>query len=217
MKRELRPLLAIVVMTVSLFVGSCSTTKLASVWRDQEYRGGVFTRVMVVGITDKPASRKMLEDGFVAQLKAHGIAAVPSYALVLSDKPDKDIVSKKAREQGIDTVLIARMIDQKTVEPYATLPPVMPPPVPYGPYYAPPGYYHGWNDLYGPNYPAYITQSSNLPFMVFKLETSLYDARQNRLIWSALTDTVTRGIFESELNSYIGTIMKTLKEERLVG
>ncbi len=114
------------VLNFGLMLSACASTALTSSWTDPSYRGPGFKKVMVVGWTDQPQVRKEFEDQFVAELKASGVGAVPSYAAIPVITNERDVVTEAARMPGVDGVIITRLVDTQTapaaipVQPYSS-------------------------------------------------------------------------------------------------
>src|SRR5687768_570732 len=71
-------------LAVSL-CGGCASTRLDGSWRDPGFAGPTFTKVMVVGVTKQADARRLFEDRFAADLRAHGVEGVQSYTLIPED------------------------------------------------------------------------------------------------------------------------------------
>ncbi len=96
-----------------VFFMSCASTKFMAVWQDETYTGSP-AKIMVIGISNNSAVRRLLEDEFVKELREHETDAVASYT-VLPDQSaaDRNAVDAKAREIGADTVLITKSVGRK--------------------------------------------------------------------------------------------------------
>jgi hypothetical protein len=101
-------------VALSILGTACTTTKFTSVWKNEAYQGHP-AKIMVIGVSNTPATRRLFEDEFVRALKDHETTAIASY-LVLPDQSlaDKDAINAKAKEVGADTVLITKAIGRKT-------------------------------------------------------------------------------------------------------
>jgi hypothetical protein len=98
-----------------LFI-ACTSTKFSTLWKDETYQGHP-EKIMVINAFPNPANRRIFEDEFVKELKAHRIDAVISY----TSMPDpvvsnKDAIAAQAKRVGVDTVLINRPIGTTTRE-----------------------------------------------------------------------------------------------------
>lgn len=92
-------------------LGSCASTTLVSSQKNAAYAGPALTRVVILGATSDPRVQRAFEDEFVAKLKAAGISAVPSYALIReSATGDQAQLRKVVEGAGMDGVLAARLV-----------------------------------------------------------------------------------------------------------
>jgi hypothetical protein len=191
---------------LALFVTACASTQLTSVWKDPSYQTRP-AKIMVIGVAKNPINRRIFEDEFVQQLKARGTDAIASYT-VLPDKQqgDQEAIAKKVAELGADTVLITRLVSKKIVQVY----------VPGTAYYPPP-YYGSWPAYYGYGYnymytPGYIAEDE---YAV--IETNLYEAKTDKLIWAASSETGIGDTDQNLIQSYIGVMVKNMIGLGLLG
>lgn len=191
---------------VVMLVAACTTTQLTAVWKDPSYQTRP-ARIMVVGVARNPVNRRLFEDEFVRQLKARGTDAIASYTVVSDEhQVDQDAIAKKVAERGADTVLITRLVSKKIVQVY----------VPGTPYYPPP-YYGSWPDYYGYGYrymytPGYIAEDE---YAV--IETNLYEAKSNKLIWAASSETGINDSNQNLIQTYISVMVNNMIGLGLLG
>jgi hypothetical protein len=161
--------------------------------------------MMVIGIAKKPANKRTLEDEFVKRIKAFGVDAVASYTVLPDDKEsDKDAIAAKLKEVGADALLITRIASRESV--YTNVPDV----------YAPPQYYCSWegycsfgySNIYAPGY----VDEARYAIM----ETNLYDASDDKLIWSASSETEIDGTDQKFIRSYAKIILKNMVKQKLL-
>jgi hypothetical protein len=160
---------------------------------------------MIIGIAKNPANKRTLEDDFAKRLKLQGTDAVSSYAILPDDKDgNKDAIVAKMKEQGADAVLITRIADRKTV--YRNLLEV----------YAPPQSYSTWQNYYEYGYgnitsPNYVEETK---YAV--METNMYDAGNDKLIWSASSETQITGTDQKFIKSYVDVMVKSMTKQKLL-
>lgn len=192
------------VLVAALGMTSCASTQLVNQWSNPAYKSSSFKKIMVIGVTKQAAIRRNFEDEFVAQLKAAGVNATPSYLYIPQDGPVGEAVLKQAlKEAAADAVIITRLVrvQQKTeIAPG---------------YYAPdpgmaihPLYTTAWNDYYEPP----IVYRSE----VYTSETSLYDTAKNQVVWKGTAQTETSGNINQEIKRYATIVIGALKEKNLV-
>lgn len=191
---------------LALLLASCaSTPQIKTVWTDPAYRGHPH-RIMVIGMAKEPLNRRIFEDEFVAQLKAAGADALASYTLLPDVRQDNQAaVARMVEEQGADTVLITRLVSKRSVRT------VMP-----GTVYYMPTYYDKWGDYYRYGYDAVVTPSYVSKSEYALMETNLYDARTDNLIWAASYEMEIAGMSREYLKPYVATLVNTLIEQGLL-
>ena len=188
----------------AVLITGCATTNFTSVWKDPSYQVKPH-KIMIIGIAKKPVNKRILEDEFVKQLNLQGTDAVSSYAILPDDKDSNSgIIAAKMKEQGADSVLITRIASRKTV--YTNVPGV----------YSPPSYYVTWENYYAYGFnnmstPGYIEETKYA-----LMETNMYDAENDKLIWSASSETEINGTDQKFIKSFVNIIVKKMVEQQLL-
>ncbi len=206
MMRSLRSSISIgLLMLIAMLITACATTTLTSAWKDPSYQGQP-RKIMVIGIAKKPVNKRIFEDEFVRQLKARGTNAVASYTVMPDEKQgDHAVIAAKMKEQGADAVLISRLASKKTVQTYVP-----------GSVYYPPSNYRDWRDYYGYGSQAVYTPGYTAEDEYALMETNLYNAGNNKLIWSASSETEILGSDQNQIKSYIGVMVNAMADQKLL-
>jgi len=190
---------------IAMFITGCATTTLTSNWKDPSYQGRPH-KIMVIGIAKRPVNKRLFEDEFVRQFKACGTDAVASYTVMPDDKQgDNTVIAAKMQELGADAVLISRLASKKTVQTY----------VPGTTTYSP-SYYGHWRDYYGYGFQVVSTPGYTVEDEYALMETNMYDAGNDKLIWSALSETEMQSSNQDQIKSYIGVIVKAMVDRKLL-
>ena len=186
------PIISFVIMN------SCATTSLTSVWMDHKYQGGALKNILVIGVIEPQTLRKYFEDELVRQLKINGTKGVPSYTVLPDERmPEQTKIELKIKELKMDSVLVARLVDVLDAGTYLTYPP-----------------YVNYGGLYG--YYALCCQNIVSIGYNVKFETKVFEAKYNKLIWSALSETSLEKSSENMTRSFITAIMKDLYNKKLI-
>jgi hypothetical protein len=204
MKVALGQVVGLPLIAVALLFSACATTQIINQWSDPSYTSPSFKRIMVIGVSKQDSIRRTFEDEFVAQLKALGIDAVPSYLFIPeAGQAEESRLKQAVRQAGADAAIITRLV---RVETKAQMTPGR-----YGPY---PGfgfyrwYSNAWVGFYEPPrlnfYDIYIS------------ETSLYDVINDRLVWSGIAKTTDLGDMQKEIKEYVQTVIQALSERNLL-
>jgi hypothetical protein len=204
MKVPLGQVVGLPLIAGALLFSACATTQIINQWSDPSYTSPSFKRIMVIGVSKQDSIRRTFEDEFVAQLKALGIDAVPSYLFIPeAGQAEESRLKQAVRQAGADAAIITRLV---RVETKAQMTPGR-----YGPY---PGfgfyrwYSNAWVGFYEPPrlnfYDIYIS------------ETSLYDVINDRLVWSGIAKTTDLGDTQKEIKEYVQTVIQALSERNLL-
>lgn len=115
-------------LLVLLLAGCATSTRITQSWRDKDYHGARFEKVLVIGFGEDGARRRVFEDQFVAVLRASGVAAVASYALVPGlAEADLAHVREAVGKSAADAVLSVRLVGvDKRVNVYPAQPMFVP-------------------------------------------------------------------------------------------
>ena len=192
-----------VVVFPCILLAACAATKLTTTWVDESRLGKPVSNVLVIGVTDREAVRRSFESKFVKQLEAAGVKAFSS-ADVLSIPADKKLAKEEimaaVNKVNADAVIVTRLIGVNKEEAYN------PPVTYYRNYY---GYYgYGYDYIQQPGY--YST------YTLVLLETNLYDAKSEKLIWSGQSETWNPESEKQISDEVIGAITKDLREKGLI-
>ena len=203
--RPMRVLTLVVLTAMLLFTGCASTPMLVSQWSNPAYQSPSFKRIAISCVDGHISIRRNCEDEFVAQLRAAGVDALPSYRSFPEDaKLDETKVKQMAKEAGADGALIVRSIG---VEEKTELSPS---------YFPTPGLgifgrhvsatWYGW---YGaPRVYRYEEYTS---------EATLNDLRKNEVVWTGTLKTTAPDNVDSAIKTYVGNVIGALKDRNLVG
>ena len=163
-----RPRTAVFFAVLAVTVAACASTTLDSTWRDPTYEGRPFAKVLVIGSTDSPASRRVFEDVVVGELRRQGVEAVASYTLI-SGASDitRDRVVEAVTRSGADSVLSTRLVGTETRTAQVPVPS--------------PG--AGGLDLYRYYSPVEAPTTVQQDYRVTKVESDLFDARTGKMVW----------------------------------
>ncbi len=191
----------ILTFALTLLAG-CASTEIVNQWSETDYIPRPFKKVVVLGISREAALRRSFEDEFVAQLRANGIQAVPSYQILPEEGqvPESRLL-KAVRQSGADAAIMTRLV---RVERKTQVTPGY-----YDPY---PGFYHwysmGWSGFYEP--------PQIYEYDVYTSETSLYDLNRDQLIWAGTVQTTNTENIPETIKNYVKTVIDALKKKNLL-
>jgi hypothetical protein len=178
-----------------LVFGCSSSTEITGSWRNKNTPNEGINNILVTALTSKAAARQTVETDLANVLQKNGYKSMKSIDILppsFTDgkEPDKEVILDKIKGNDIDAILTVALIDKETENRY----------VPGSTGYAPVprfdyygrfwGYYSTWYPtLYSPGY---YTEDK-----VYFIETNLYDADTEELLWSAQSETYNPASLES--------------------
>lgn len=189
----------IILVAVILLIASCATTQLSNVVVNPDFQGPIKS-VMVMGSSANNQNRAAFEQEFALLFQKNGVRAVQSRDPIprfqaVTDQQIKDIV----REQGVEAVFVARVVDVGHDNTY-----VAPAFVYYRPYYSP--FY--MNAAVRPGYVATTTT-------IF-IEVTLHNATRDELIWSATSASFNPTKLDDVLDELGRTVIEQFRKNGLL-
>lgn len=116
-KRSVRLTLVALPLVLTL-LGGCAANELVNMWKDPDYSDGALKKVLVLAIRKDPVLRRIWEDGFTQELKAHGVDAASSYTMFPGVAPDTQQVAEAVRTGGYDGVVVSVRLPNVTQTTY---------------------------------------------------------------------------------------------------
>jgi hypothetical protein len=187
-----------------LLVWACASTKLVNIWRDPGYAGAPVTKILIIGVTKQSGIRRTFEDIFAERLREYRVTAIQSYTLIPEDgEVARERLAHAVEQSGADGVLITRLVSvDRQMQVYP------------GTYVGPPfvgfyGYYSAaWVGFYEP--PQVYT------YDVVTSETTLFEAKGNRLVWSGTSETFSPQNVRKDTQEFVSVIAQALAAQGLI-
>lgn len=212
MKRFTNLFRIVIGIFVIFLVSSCaSPTVITSTWEKNDLVQD-YDNIMVVALTATEESRTVLEHKLVEELQEEkdvqakpGSGTLPPRLVNNNDEKAKILDNIKA--EGIDGVLTVAVIGQDTETRY----------VPTSAMYNPKGLYpyYGtlWNyyDYVYPQLEGYYTLNK-----IFFIESNLYDAQSEELVWSAQSETYSPADLEVFAEDFADEIVDQLNDQDII-
>jgi hypothetical protein len=196
-----------IALILLFLVNSCASSKITGEWKDPQLGNTKYSHILVIGVAKQPDRREFYEDEFAKQLTSQGVMAIASHTIIPRDKmQDKDAIKKSIQGLQTDGVIVTRLqgIKQQKQVPYGRT------------YQVPYGYYNNMYDYYDSSYSLAPAVSYADTEEYLQLESNLYDAKTEKLVYSIVTDTFIRQKFDSRIKAYIETVVRQLKSNNLL-
>jgi len=188
---------AVAVMCL-LIINACATTTMKSVWKDASYKGGPFKKVLVAGVFESQLGKEYFENELVRELKARGVEAIPGYTVLTEEQPrDEKAIIEKIKELGIDSALITTVVSTEDRGKYETHP-----------------LYASETGFFG--YYSFCCQHIVTIGYNVLLESKIFDIKNDKLIWAALSETAFQASLEYTLNSVFPAIIRNLQDSHFI-
>jgi hypothetical protein len=188
-----------------LFAG-CNSTSVVDTWTAPDVSKISFRKIMVVATFPDGVRRRAAEDALKAQITR--VECITSYSVLAAESDLKDVakVSAAAKASGVDGIVVMRPLSDKDKVSY--VPGMMSP----GPYRTFGGYYNQFYALSPFIYePGYFTTDR-----IVKIETNIYEAPGQRLIWSATTTSTNPGDLQQLIKDAASAIRAELVRQKLI-
>jgi hypothetical protein len=192
-------------------VGHSKSTKLLTSWKNPDYAGQRFHKILVIGMSNNPATRSDFEDALSLKIARNGIEAIPGNSILLrqeTGKVDLDYLKAQIRENQIDAVVVSRLVRVSKDVTY----------IPGQSYVIPYGYYRSFYGYYGAVYqqvysPDYLREDTTV-----RIETNLYAATppDGELIWTGTSDTFNPKSAHKVIDALIKLVVTELEKEAIL-
>jgi len=195
---------SIALLGACLLLGACASTRLVNVWKDAQYSGPPFAKIMVIGVTKQAGIRRTFEDIFAEQLRAHHVEALQSYTLIPEDgEVSQQRLVQAVGQAGADGVLITRLVRvNRETQIYP------------GTYAGPP--FMGFYGFYSSAWVGFYDPPQVYTYDIVTSETSLVDAKVDRVVWSGTTETFAPREVRKDTQEFASLIIKALADQGLI-
>ncbi len=210
----MKTIIAFLIITTCLFA-CASSTSITGSWKSPAAGEQSITSVLITAMTARTNARQKVEDDIATSLQENGIKAIRSIDVMppsFTDgkEPDREEIMNKINDTDADAILTVALIDQETETRYV-------PgtygyePVPrfwyYGRFW---GYYNNWYPtLYSPGY--YEEDK------IYFIETNLYDADTEELLWSAQSETMNPRDLPTFAEEFADVVVKRMISDGALG
>jgi len=198
----------------ALLVGCGTTTQITSSWRKPNATADNYNHIFVAALSSNIAAKQAVEDGIQQQLQEKGIkvdkgldAFPPNFNT--SSEQRKDLVLNRIKSTGAEGILTIALLKEDTETHYRAGSGFWNPGLRYG-------YYNNFSNYYNNWYPSLYSPDYYDETKVYYLETNLYNAKTEQLIWTAQSKTYDPVSISSFLKGYLNTIREQMIKDGLI-
>jgi len=198
--------LAVVAAVATLADGR--STKLVASWKNPEYSGPRFHRILVLGMSAKPGVRADFEDALSKLVARDGVEAVPGNTILLRPEGtqlDMNYLKTQIKEFKVDAVIVSRLVKVETKTTY----------IPGQAYVVPYPYYRSFYGYYGTLYPVVYSPDYLSEDTTVRVETNVYatNTPDGELVWTGISDTFNPRSADKAIDGVSKLLVKELQKE----
>ncbi|HSK12476.1 MAG TPA: hypothetical protein VK907_04625, partial [Phnomibacter sp.] len=178
--------------------GCAPSTTLSKSWRDPAttITMGQFSKILIAAFVKDETSRRIIEDDVVKMIKGKAVASYQVLGSARADMSEEELAAK-VQGEGFDAAVVMRMLDMEKEMEY----------VPGTGAY--PAYYRGFYGFYRGVYSGFYNPGYYQENKIYSVETNIYSLKENKLIWSGVTETVN----PTKLDKMVSEIGKVIFDE----
>jgi hypothetical protein len=175
MKKILFPSL----FTAFIITASCNSTRIVSSWSEPDKTVVVdkLNKVLVVALFRDETSRHKAEDQMAGYLNGKAVVSY-TYLSPDFDKRNEEALRFKIKRDGFDGVVTMRLVDVDKEKVYTP-----------GNTALYPSYYRNFSGYYYRSWSYYSSPGYYSTTKTFTIETNVYSIKEDKIIWSGLTET----------------------------
>lgn len=206
----------IIIMTAVCFVACSPATQITGSWKNNDAQATAteIQTILVTALTPRVNARQNVENDLARALEQKGYRTIKSMEVLPptftnGDKPDKEELLSRIENTGADAILTVALIDEETESRY----------VPGNAGYAPMprfGYYGTFWGYYNTWYPTLYSPGYYEDDKVYYIETNLYDADTEELLWSAQSETYNPTSLPDFASDFAEVVVARMEKEDLL-
>ena len=184
--------------------------KLLVNWKNPNYAGGTFKKILVLALNGRAEGRADFEDALVAAISRPGEEARPSYEYL--PRPDATPIDMKDLKALIewkkfDAIVVARLTKASVKTVYVP-----------GEIYSPFPYYGTFYGYYGAVYPLVYTPGYLKNEKKAQVEVNFYSTAkpEGELVWTGTTENVEVGSVKKAIKNLAKAVTEELERQKII-
>jgi hypothetical protein len=197
-------------------LNSCApATEVTGSWKNPEISAKQVNSILVTALTSRTNARQTVENDLAKALQKKGFKVVKSLDVLPPSftggkEPDKEALLNKIKGMDVDIILTVALLDKETESRYV--------PGNYG--YQPItrfGYYGRFRGYYSTWYPTLYSPGYYAEDKTYFLETNLYDADTEELLWSAQSETYNPTGLADFSKEFSVVVLEKMEKDGVIG
>jgi hypothetical protein len=207
--------LIIILVAVFCLAGCKATTEITGSWKNPDVlMVGDVNTILVTALTGRTLARQAMEDELSSALNKQGYKTIKSIdvmppTLSSGQTLERSDLLSKINGTGANVILTVALIDKETETRY----------VPGNQGYAPIsrfGYYGTFWGYYNTWYPTLYSPGYYEEDKVYFIETNLYDAKTEQLLWSAQSESYNPSSLTDFADEFAEVVVSRLEDDGLL-
>ena len=193
-------------LIILFLLSSCKSTNIVSSWTEpnKEINLNKLKKVLVVARFKSETSNRKAEDKMVEYLNGKGIQSY-NYLKSNFNKENIESIREKIKKDGFDGAVSMRLIDveQEQIAQRGIL----------NRY---PNNYRDFNDYFYESQMSYNNPEYYVTTKIFTIETYVFSIKENKIIWTALTETTDPNGVEKMTEDVTKAVYSQMKKDGLI-
>ncbi|HEX8517955.1 MAG TPA: hypothetical protein VF868_17295 [Bacteroidia bacterium] len=196
-------------LLAACFSGCSPSTSITGSWKSPT-TSKQYKRILVAAFTANTIARATLENDMTGALKKHitVLKSIDEFPPTVSNSDSSKSVILDKMKGRVDAILSVSIISQETETRYVQGG------RPYDPLYY--SYYNDFWGYYSYRYPSFYNPGYYEQNKVYFIETNLYDAENEKLIWSAQSKTYTPDHLEPFSKEFANIIVAKMQSDKII-
>jgi len=199
-------------LLLALTAANGKSIKMVTSWFNPKYKDQIFHKILVIGVAQNLKVRADFEDEMAAEITRPGIQTIPGNQILLRPdpkaKPDLDYLRAQIRDNGIDAVVVSRLlkIDKRVTS------------IPSSTYIAPFPYYYSFYGYLGAVYPVVYDPGYTREDTTVSVETNVYATSKpdGDLVWTGVSNSFNPKSAEKVAEGLVKVVPKQMEKDGLL-
>jgi len=199
----------------ALFSACGTSTMITGSWRKPNATANGYQKIFIAAMSSDIPAKQAVENGLQVQLQQKGLTVIKSMDVFppnfsTQTGQQKELILSKIQSTNADGILTIALLKKETENRFVRT---------GGGYWNPGlryGYYNRFWNYYSNWYPALYAPGYYDQQQVYYLETNLYDAKTEELIWAAQSETYDPTSIDSFLKGYVKSILEQMQKDGLI-
>lgn len=210
------PIKIIALLVLATLWSACGTsTMITGSWRKPNATANGYQKIFIAAMSSNIPAKQAVENGLQAQLQQKGLTVVKSMDVFppnfsTQTGQQKELVLSRIQSTNADGILTIALLKKETENRFVRT---------GGGYWNPGlryGYYNRFWNYYSNWYPYVYAPGYYDQQQVYYLETNLYDAKTEELIWAAQSETYDPSGIDDFLKGYVKSILQQMQKDGLI-